>query len=364
MAFSIVQAWKHLSRQKGLSVILMLSFFFGFIMPHIGITYLDALLYKAQTLPLRQECAVADAAIPTGTVREQPVSDSAIRDFLARQLPDGYTCLTDGDARNFRTGEIVHFLMIDSSFEDYYNFHLLTGRFFSGADFDTQARVCVVEEGGGQGQPGDTLMIGKEAYKIVGTFQAVHLGGAILLPRTDRFNDRITGFTALSRDMSLLRQDFPWQALSPFQLQSAHTSAACEHSAMAFMLPILICVLLIGALTLLYTLFDTYNLLRCKASADLYEYAVRMTVGARRRDVLRQSFWEVFTLMCVVDILLFCMEPLWARLTNGLIEHRFNAVSACAMLAVSFFSAFVLSRRVLRRPLANPVISLLRGVEA
>lgn len=364
MAFSIVQAWKHLSRQKSLSVILMLSFSFGFIMPHIGITYLDALLYKAQTLPLRQECTIADLTIPTGTVQEQSVSDSAIRGFLSRQFADGYTCLTDGDARNFRTGEIVHFLMIDPSFSEYYKFHLQEGRFFTESDFNSQARVCVVEESGGRGRLGNMLMISDEPYQIIGTFQAVHLGGAILIPRTERFNGRITGFSVLSRDTSLLRQDFPWQELSPFQVQSARTSAAYEQSAMAFMAPILLGVLLIGALTLLYTLFDTYNLLRCKASADLYECAVRMTVGAQRRDVLRQSFWEVFLLMCAVDVLLFCMEPLWTHLTNRWIEHRFSAVSAFAMLAVSFFSAFVLSRRVMRKPLTKPIISLLKGVEA
>ncbi len=361
---SIGQAINHLKTRKTLHGIMIITFLLGYAALYLGLSYGEGMLAQVQTMQLKKSGYYAQLSL-TEEQRQSGVfapTRGTIDAFLqSRPGVQGYTCVTHvstGSALGGDSGRYFH--MIDPEFPAFYNYSIVGGRFFIPEEFAAaDARVCLAETGVGGVRVGDSIAIGDAEYTVVGLIASALFRSSVLIPQTGRYNGDITGFDVVMRADTALPPPINWDELPFFQpvtqTTDAYSRGLLRYAGTNFGAVLAVCLVLFA-----YMMFNTYNILKNKATEDAAGFGVRMALGARWRDVFYQFFLEVLLLMLAGLALLLALDPLLAPLIRTTFEHRLGTLTVGVLLGSCVLSAYVLAKTVLRKTKKRAIMQVIR----
>jgi len=242
------------------------------------------------------------------------------------------------------------------------NLRLLRGRFIDQDDIDQQAKVCVVNRHlyeqlfGDAGLAGQTVRTLGLSFAVVGEFEEPvdTLGQGDVTPETIFIPittawfftpaHRVDTLFVEARDFDRMEQDK--RDLEELLRERHHAGAQYEVQSMAAVLQVanaiswglVVVFILVAAISVVVGGVGIMNILLASVEQRTREIGLRMSVGARRRDILEQFLFEALVLGTVgasLGVLGGLGLPLLSDLLFRAVVIRVSALSAVAAFVFS-----------------------------
>lgn len=244
------------------------------------------------------------------------------------------------------------------------NMRVLKGRFIDEDDIRTRARVCVVNRDlyrqlfDDEDVAGKTIRTLGTIFQVVGEFEEPvdTLGRGDVVPETILIPITVAWYFTPTREIKTLYAEVREFSQLPVAVRTIEEILKERHRpgsvyevesmttvvglARAISVGLMVVFVLAAAVSVIVGGVGIMNILLASVEQRTREIGVRMSVGARRRDILRQFLMEALMLGAIgslLGVVVGLAVPLFARLFVRGVEVRVSALSA--LLAFLFSCA-------------------------
>jgi putative ABC transport system permease protein len=301
-----------------------------------------------------------DGTVTAGVSRalDDQIDDSDVRAVAARtDLFSGVTPLVvlHGDVTLLSRSKSLTLLGTTPNYPAVRkNFRLLQGRFFDEDDLSTLSKVCVVNRSlyeklfGGDDSPEKSVRALGTTFRVVGEFEEPvdTMGQGDVTPETVFIPVTVAWFFTPSRRVDTLFAEVRDFARIPEASESVQSLLSERHHsgsvykvdsmttvirvARAISLGLIVAFVLAAAVSVIVGGVGIMNILLASIEQRTREIGLRMSVGARRADILRQFLLEALLLGFVgssIGVLAGAGIPGVAKLAFRQVDIRISAIS-------------------------------------
>jgi len=245
------------------------------------------------------------------------------------------------------------------------NMRILKGRFLDEDDVQTRARVCVVNRDlyqklFGSSAPGDqTIRTMGTSFQVIGEFEEPvdTLGRGDIVPETILIPITVTWYYTPTREIKTLFaevRDFSQlpagvravegmlqERHRPGSVYEVESMTTVVRLAQTISVGLIVVFILAAAVSVVVGGVGIMNILLASVEQRTREIGVRLSVGARRRDILRQFLMEAL-ILGAIGSLLGVVVGLAVPLLTGLFVHKVEIhVSVLSAVLAFLFSCAV-----------------------
>lgn len=304
------------------------------------------------------------------SMTENKISPQAFRSFFGQ-----YDFVREATVAEFDSyqdpimGESLSCYLIQKNFDSFFQFRMLSGRYFSEKELENGAKVCVLEQVLSDTKGlfvGDTVQVGNTNLKIIGVMKYNAHAGVVLVPDAALANDVICAQSVqgylISARLSAAKDSarINWKLLglggNPMSAREYYENgkrALLTRSTIVFAA---------GVLILAYALINLINILVNKLEQQKKSLGICVALGASYQQIFLQFFTECLLLILAAVLLIFACEPLVSFAVRGIFNHYFGVYTFAAMICVSVVSALLISLVLFQRFKRMEIVNLVKAL--
>lgn len=342
---------KSMLRYVKLNIVVVITLCVGMIVPLVALADIQYFVQYGETA----RPAVMDSAatfysnsprMETAEIYRTLTADPRFRRVAVSEIM--YRNVEFGGEKYYRG---VHY--ISSEELAFYPPCMVEGRSLETADFESEDKVCLVEEHfyqdkGISGAPGDMLAIEGEQYTVVGIFRKLDGRGTIWLPwnpaspigRNNRqivLNIEYQGELDFEEVREIIRPFFE-DIISADTLRQDYLKSQRQG------IQLCISILLLILPLLLFSMINCFAVIQGKIRRMRYQFAVEMAYGAKRKNIFQSCFLENLVLCGIALLLDFLLLPLITPHVPTQIDMVWRPRVFLEMFLLMFMICLLLSR--------------------
>lgn len=366
MRFVLYNAIKALQKRVFINVLIILSLYAGFFLFFISCTYAESLfddMHNMQLKRLETSAVVNLYSDRSDVLKDIVLTPDKIAEFLEQNNCKRNNSMVVQIIRDgINTSKKTRFFMISEGFEDFYNFRLLAGRFFTAGEYKTNAPVCVVEEYS-KYKLGQTINLLGRSYNVVGIVKTGYFLGQIMVPGNDSSNydyQYISSYE-IAYEPNVINKiaEIDWSVFE-FKVSSNQSAEMLFDTIYTRFSYQVILIVVAGLVILSYAIINILNIFINKMMEEKRNIGIRLALGATYGKVFWQFYFECLILTLISNLLIFISEPLIALLVRNILNHYFGPFTLVTMLTVSALSALIISALLMPKLKKSNVIKMIR----
>lgn len=373
MIFVILNTLKSMRKNIKLNIIISLSLFFAYLFFFMVCCYIEDGVTDLHSFQIKNsdQCIYYESGTDfSKSITENRISPKAFRSFFSQyDFIREATVAEDDYYQDPILGGSLSYLLIQKNFDSFFQFRMLSGRYFNEQEIENGADVCVIEQvlHDTQGlSVGDTVQVGNTELKIIGVMKYNAHAGVVLVPDTALANDpvsaqNIQGYIISARLSD--RKDFDridWKLLG---LHGNQMSAQSYYeNGKRTLLTKSTTIFAVGVLILAYALINLINILINKLEQQKKNLGICIALGASYRQIFLQFFTECLLLILAAVFLIFACEPLVSFAVRGIFNHYFGVYTFAAMMFVSVVSALLISLVLFRKFKRMKIVNIVKAL--
>lgn len=261
---------------------------------------------------------------------------------------------------------ITYYSVPDKNLSDFYNFKLISGRFFNDDDLESNEQICVVEEqliDSGKAKLGGYYKIGNEEYKVIGVIYTAEFRSRVFIPHIREVDKDQSIFynIALQYDDINNYKLINWDELHG-NIQGNQTAIESTNAGIMYIKGVLSTFGIIGIILMLYCLINSYNIIVNRVISNSTNYGIYLAVGASPKKIYLQVFMEIFIFALIALILVFVIDSFTSSWIKMVIEHYIGMFSVIVMFFITFLTSFIISSLTARRLMKHSVIDMIKRI--
>lgn len=369
----ILNTLKSMRKNLKLDIIISLSLFFCLPVFFMVCCYIEDGVTDLHSFQIRNsdQCIYYNSSTDfSRSITENRISPQVFRSFF-----DQYNFVQEATVTEYDyyqdpiLSENLSYYLIQKNFNSFFQFQMMSGRYFSGKELENGADVCVIEQTLRDKRGlsvGDTIQVGNTELKIIGVMKYSANAGIVLVPDTALDNDPINAQNIQGYIISARLTDAKDSARIDWKLLGLHGNpmSAQEYyeRGKRFLFSRSTAIFVAGVLILAYALINLINILVNKLEQQKKNLGICIALGASYRQIFLQFFMECLLLVLSAVLLIFACEPLVSLAVRGIFNHYFGVYTFAAMMCVSVISALLISLVLFRKFKRMKVVNLVKAL--
>ena len=369
MRFILSNVFKTISRDKKINAVIVFTLFVAYLFFFLGCCYVEDGIRDLDSFKqVNMENSIYHESFTFTEM--QRVSEKDFKaffdqyDFVEESIVIEKNYIVDSIS-----GETNYIHLIPSNYADFFLFDVLDGRYFTKAEMEEGANVCVVEKSYQDINDiniGDFITINNTELEIIGVIKRNANAGAVFIPQhtiksSTLPNQDFQGYViAATLTDEARRFDIEWEKIGLGG--ELHTAQEYYSNGIRFFLIRSITIFVICAVLLFYALLNLINIMASKLESQKKSLGIRLALGASYRQIFLQFFFECLVLVLIAVCAVFLLEPVIGQVVKSYINHSFGLYSVAAMLIMSVVSSFFISRVLLRKLKKMDVIKIIKNL--
>lgn len=360
LGFTLQNAFARIFHQRLLSGIVVLTVAVGMLFPLATFAMTNSMLETIQNPAYRdmEHTAVLDFFAPCTDEKSVTANLQSLSPDIDR-LGFGAIYQTTLAWKDLKVATIVN--GCTNNYLDTSSCMLVNGRLPTPEEFTSGAKVCLIRQSdrldNAGAQIGDTLSIAGTDFQVIGTIHMRAYGG-VWIPYNSL--EPIAGKAKLQFDTLLHTQGAPNTATLETALKtiqnanviSVQSAVGAQRQIAASVEASIRKQLLIGLAVLLFAVVSFVLVVAGKTLDEQYVTAVKMAVGATKRQVFADLFTENAVLITTAVLIDFLVFPLAARVMSDftlLLDWEVVLITICVGLLLALIVTFIVTILFLRK---------------